>query len=77
MIGTKKLSTIRHKIEQALASGGTHLIQRLERLVASAKSKGDHTEVLEGLKRLLESPRRKSRNERAETKKRARQKEED
>ena len=57
MIGTRKLSTIRKPIEKALASTGADPIQRLERQIASAKRKGDRTEVLEGLKRFLESPR--------------------
>ncbi len=64
MIGTKKLSTIHKEIEQALASTGADPIQRLERLIASAKRKGDLTEVMEGLKRFLESPRRKRRKHR-------------
>ena len=55
MIGTKKLSTIRKQIEQALASTGADPIQRLEREMTSAKRKGDRTEVIEGLKRFLES----------------------
>jgi hypothetical protein len=58
MIGTKKLSTIREEIEKALASTGEDPIQRLERQIASAKRKGDSTEVMEGLKRFLESPRK-------------------
>lgn len=58
MIGTKKLSAIRKEIEQVLAYSGADPIQRLERLIASAKRKGERTEVLEGLKRFLESPRR-------------------
>jgi hypothetical protein len=70
MIGTKKLSTIHKEIEQALASTGTDPIQRLERQIAAAKRKGDRTEVMEGLKRFLESPRRKRRKHRVETKKR-------
>ena len=66
MIGTKKLSTIRHEIETALAANGKDPIQRVEQQIASAKSKGDGTEVMEGLKRFLESPRkRKRRNQRA------------
>lgn len=64
MIGTKKLSTIHHEIEQALASSGADPIQRLERQIASAKRKGDRTEVMEGLKRFLESPRPKRRKHR-------------
>ena len=56
MIGTKKLSTIRREIEAALAPAGGDPIRRLERQIASAKRKGDRTEVLEGLKRFLESP---------------------
>ena len=66
MIGTKKLSTIRREIEEALAPAEGDPIQRLERQIASAKRKGDRTEVLEGLKRFLESPREpKSRKPRA------------
>jgi hypothetical protein len=57
MIGTKKLSTIRKQIEKALAPKGADPIQRLERQIASAKRRGDRTEVLEGLQRFLESPR--------------------
>jgi hypothetical protein len=60
MIGTKKLSTIREEIEKALASKGNDAIQRLERLIASAKGKGDRTEVMEDLKRFLESPRKQT-----------------
>jgi len=59
MIGTKKLSTIRAEIAKAFASTGDDPIQRLERLIASAKRKGDSTEVLEDLKRFLESPRKR------------------
>ena len=70
MIGTKKLSTIRHEIEQALAATGEDPILRLERQIASAKRKGDSTEVMEGLKRFLESPRsRKRRRHRVAVKK--------
>jgi hypothetical protein len=70
MIGTKKLSTIRTEIEEALASAGGDPIERLERQVASAKRKGDRTEVMEGLKRFLESlPGRKRRKRRAGAKK--------
>jgi hypothetical protein len=69
MIGTKKLSTIQKQIEKALGSPGADPIQRLERRIASAKRKGDRTEVLEGLKRFLESPgKRKSRKRGAESK---------
>ena len=65
MIGTKKLSTIRKEVEKALASSGDDPIHRLERLIASAKRKGERTEVMEGLKRFLESPRKlKHRNQR-------------
>ena len=59
MIGTKKLSTIRKEIEKALASTGENPIQRLERQIASAKRNGGSTEVMEGLKRFLESPRKR------------------
>jgi len=60
MIGTKKLSAIRKEIEKALASTGLDPIQRLERQIAATKRKGDRTEVMEGLKRFLESPRKRS-----------------
>jgi hypothetical protein len=53
MIGTKTLSTIREQIERALASKGADPIQSLERQIASAKRKGDRTEVMEGLRRFL------------------------
>lgn len=55
MIGTKKLSTIRKDIERALASTGEDPIQRLERQIATAQRKGVGTEVMEGLRRFLES----------------------
>ncbi len=58
MIGTKKLSAIRQQIEEALASTGADPIQRLDRQIASAKLKGDRTEVMEGLKQFLESSRK-------------------
>jgi hypothetical protein len=61
MIGTKKLSAIRQEIEQALASTGEDPIQRLERQIASAKRKGNRTEVMEGLKRFLEPSRKPKR----------------
>jgi len=61
MIGTKKLNTIRTEIEEALTPAGGDPIQRLERRIASARRKGDRTEVLEGLKRVLESPRKRER----------------
>jgi hypothetical protein len=66
MIGTKKLSTIRKEIEQALTSPDADPIQRLERLIASAKRKGERTEVMEGLKRFLQSPPRKTSKHRDE-----------
>ena len=70
MIGTKKLSTIRKEIETALASTAEDPIQRLERQIASAKCKGDSTEVMEGLKRFLESTRNgKHRKSRARARK--------
>jgi hypothetical protein len=49
--------TIRKQIEKALSTKGADPIQRLELQIASAKRKGDRTEVLEGLKRFLESGR--------------------
>jgi hypothetical protein len=61
MIGAKKLSTIRKEIEQAFAAPGEDPIQRLDRQIASAKCGGESTEVMEGLKRFLESPRKRER----------------
>jgi hypothetical protein len=61
MIGTKKLSTIRKEIKDALASSDADPIQRLEQQIASAKRKGDRTEVLEGIKHFLESPGKQKR----------------
>jgi hypothetical protein len=64
MIRTKKLSTIRKEIEEALASKGQDPIHALDRQIASAKRRGERTEVMEGLKRFLESPSKpKSRNQ--------------
>ena len=60
MIGTRKFRTIRRGIEKALPSSGNDPIQRLERLIGCAKGQGDRTEVKEDLKRLLESPARRS-----------------
>jgi len=59
MIGTKKLSTIRKQIEAAIESTGADPIQRLEQQIASAKRKGERSEVLEGLQRFLASPRKR------------------
>jgi hypothetical protein len=64
MIGTKKLSTIRKEIEKALASPGEDPIRRLERQITPAKRKGHSTEVMEGLKRFLESPRQRKHRKR-------------
>jgi hypothetical protein len=74
VIGTKKLSTIRREVAEAFAPAGGDPIQRLERPIASAQRKGDRTEVLEGLKRFLESSRKgKRRKPRAGARKRKRQ----
>ena len=59
MIGTKKLSTIRKQIEEALAPTGADPIQRLERQITSTKRQGDRIEVLEGLHRFLEAPQKR------------------
>ncbi len=60
MIGTRKLSTIRKQIEEALNASGTDPIKRLERQIAAAHRKGDRTVVMEGLKRFLQSPRKRN-----------------
>ena len=64
MIGTKKLSTIRDEMEEAFASSGEDPILHLERLIALTKRKGDSTDVMEDLKRFLESPRKRKRRKR-------------
>jgi hypothetical protein len=70
MIGTKKLSAIRKQIEEALASSGADPIQRLEKLITTAKRKGERTTVMEGLQCFLESPQnRKRRQDRVRPKK--------
>ncbi len=70
MIGTKKLSTIRKEIRESLASSGMDAIQWLEKRIALAQRKGNRTEVLQGLKRFLESsPKRKHAKRRITTKK--------
>jgi hypothetical protein len=61
MIGTKKLSTIRQEIEEAFACTGDDPIRRLEQLIAVTKRKGYGTDVMEDLKRFLESPRKRKR----------------
>jgi len=58
MIGPKKLSTIRRELEESLASDGGDPIERLDRQIAAAKRKGDRTDIMEGLKRFLESPQK-------------------
>jgi hypothetical protein len=47
MIGTKKLKTIRQEIEKAPGGTAQDPIERLERQIASAKRKGEKTEVME------------------------------
>ena len=54
-IGSKKLRTIRRELEEVLAKAGGNPIENLEQMIASANRKGDRTEVLEDLKRFLES----------------------
>jgi hypothetical protein len=69
MIGPKKLSTIRRELEEALGTGGGDPIERLDRQIAAAKRKGERTEIMEGLKRFLESaPKRKRRKRGARAK---------
>jgi hypothetical protein len=66
VIGTTKLRAIREEIEKAFASTGEDPIERLERQISSVQKQGDRTEVLEGLKRFLESPGKPSGNRRGE-----------
>lgn len=68
MMRPEKLSTIRRELDEALAADGGDPIASLARQIVDAKRKGERTEILEGLKRFLESPRnpkRRKRNARA------------
>jgi hypothetical protein len=60
MMGPKKLSTIRQELEQALSQTGQDPTQWLEEQLRAAKGRrgvpaGEGTEVLESLRRLLET----------------------
>jgi hypothetical protein len=56
MIGTKKLSTIREEIRDALSADGQDPIKRLDQMIAASKRKGKRTDLTEGLKRFLQGP---------------------
>jgi len=51
---------MRRELEQALAANGDDPIERLEQMIATAKSKGEGTVIMEGLKKLLERPQKKT-----------------
>jgi hypothetical protein len=59
VIGTKKLSTIRHELQQALALTGDDPIRWLEERMAVPERQGptpsDESEVLQSLHRLLQA----------------------
>jgi hypothetical protein len=61
MIGRKKLSTIRQELHEALTAAGDDPLQWLERRMATAEGRGvdrsGGSEVLESLRRFLESPK--------------------
>lgn len=69
MMGPKKLSTIRQELEQALGQATRDPIQWLEEQLRAAKGQrdvpgGDGTEVLDSLRRLLETSARVKRRSR-------------
>jgi hypothetical protein len=70
MMGPKKLSTIRRELKQALSRTGSDPIEWLEQRIHAAESTGQRApEVLQSLRRLLNTPRkarRKSRKKRIE-----------
>jgi hypothetical protein len=51
----KNLGGIRDQMERALGSANADPIERLDRQIDFARRTGDRTEVLQGLKRFLES----------------------
>lgn len=65
MIGTKKLSTIRKEIRDALAADGQDPIKRLDQMIKAAKRKGRRTDLTDGLKRFLQGPRKRKRRGKA------------
>jgi hypothetical protein len=65
MIGRKTLGEIREELRRAFAADGGDPIQRLNELM---KRPTQDSEVLESLKRLLESPKRKKPKRRPATK---------
>ena len=65
MMGNKKLSTIRQELKGAIKATGQDPVEWLEQRTALAKQKGDGTEVLESLGRVLtDGVKRKSRKRR-------------
>ena len=74
MIGPKKLSTIRHELEHALAATGEDPIRWLEERVTAPRQQkaadSGGSEVLDSLRRFLESPpSEEQRKQRASAKK--------
>ncbi len=54
MMGTKSLGEMREELRQKLAETGDDPIVWLENRIATGKRRGDRTDVLEGIKRVLE-----------------------
>ena len=65
MMGTKTLREIREELWQKLAETGEDPIRWLEKRIAAGKRRGDQTDVLESLKRVLERPTPKTPAKRA------------
>jgi hypothetical protein len=65
MMGNKKLTTVRQELKGAINATGQDPIEWLEKRTAEAKQKGDGTEVLQSLRRVLtDGVKRKSRKRR-------------
>jgi hypothetical protein len=65
MMGNKKLSTVRQELKNAIKATGQDPIAWLEKRTAEAKQRGEGTEVLESLRRVLaDGAKRKGRKRR-------------
>jgi len=68
MMGPKKLSTIRRELTQALSRTGSDPIQWLEKRIRASEAAGNPApEVLQSLRRLLETPKKPRRRKRKVT----------
>lgn len=65
MMGKKKLSTIRQELHAALAATGMDPIAWLEESITAAKRRGESSQVMESLKRVLQGPKTNRRGQQA------------